>query len=244
MNAPVTTAILLAAGRGSRLRPHTDNTPKPLLPWHNQPTLYWIFGSLRKAGINRVLLVTHYLEQQIQSFAANYAAACEDFTVTTVNQPVLDGTASAVAAGLSQQPDWFEESFLVSATDYLTPESFYSELLSFHSQHHQPLSISLRSIPAREAASRSSVAYTGDFEISQVVEKPPAGTAPSEYCANLIYVLAPQVIPLIHAVKPSIRGECELQSAVNAFLDEGYVARGLLQPAPDEWTADLATGMR
>jgi len=66
---PVTTAILLAAGRGTRLRPHTDSTPKPLLPVQGAPTLDLYLQSLTAAGVNRLVLVTHYLGEQIDAYA-------------------------------------------------------------------------------------------------------------------------------------------------------------------------------
>ena len=239
MNAPVTTAILLAAGRGKRLRPHTDRLPKPLLPWNKKPTLHWIFESLRSAGITRVVLVAHYLQEHIEDFAAAYSEELPNFTITTAHQDQLDGTATAVGAALAQEPAWFKNSFLVTATDYLTPATFYGEFLGFHRQHNQPVSISLRAIPDSESAARSSVAFEGDFVISQVVEKPPPGTAPSHYSANLVYVLPTELKSHILDVKRSARGEFELQSAVNAYLDTGHRGRGLLQSAPDEWTPKL-----
>ena len=61
-------AVLLAAGRGKRLRPHTDHTPKPLLPINGRPTLDFVLEAVIKAGIERVCLVTHHLEEQIHDY--------------------------------------------------------------------------------------------------------------------------------------------------------------------------------
>jgi UDP-N-acetylglucosamine diphosphorylase / glucose-1-phosphate thymidylyltransferase / UDP-N-acetylgalactosamine diphosphorylase / glucosamine-1-phosphate N-acetyltransferase / galactosamine-1-phosphate N-acetyltransferase len=60
-------AIILAAGLGTRLRPHTLTTPKPLLPVQGRPILDWTLGALPKA-VDRVLVVVHYLAGQIESF--------------------------------------------------------------------------------------------------------------------------------------------------------------------------------
>ena len=60
-------AILLAAGFGTRLRPHTLTTPKPLLPIQGRPILDWTLGSLPEE-ITRVVVVVHYLGEQIERF--------------------------------------------------------------------------------------------------------------------------------------------------------------------------------
>ena len=60
-------AILLAAGFGTRLRPHTLTTPKPLLPIQGRPILDWTLGSLPEE-ITRVVVVVHYLGEQIENF--------------------------------------------------------------------------------------------------------------------------------------------------------------------------------
>jgi NDP-sugar pyrophosphorylase family protein len=60
-------AIILAAGFGTRLRPHTLTTPKPLLPVQGRPILDWALGAL-PAEVTRVLVVVHYLADQIEAY--------------------------------------------------------------------------------------------------------------------------------------------------------------------------------
>lgn len=60
-------AVLLAAGLGTRLRPHTEKTPKPLLPVQGRPILDWTLGALPKA-VDRVVVVTHYLADQVDAY--------------------------------------------------------------------------------------------------------------------------------------------------------------------------------
>jgi len=60
-------AIILAAGLGTRLRPHTLQTPKPLLPVQGQPILDWTLAALPKS-VDRVLVVTHYLGEQVEAY--------------------------------------------------------------------------------------------------------------------------------------------------------------------------------
>jgi bifunctional UDP-N-acetylglucosamine pyrophosphorylase/glucosamine-1-phosphate N-acetyltransferase len=62
-------AVILAAGLGTRLRPHTLTTPKPLLPVQGRPILDWALGALPFV-VNRVVVVVHYLAEQIENYLA------------------------------------------------------------------------------------------------------------------------------------------------------------------------------
>jgi NDP-sugar pyrophosphorylase family protein len=60
-------AVIMAAGLGTRLRPHTLTTPKPLLPVRGRPILDWALGTLPRS-VDRVLVVVHYLAEQIEDY--------------------------------------------------------------------------------------------------------------------------------------------------------------------------------
>ncbi len=59
-------AIVLAAGRGERMRPLTDTCPKPLLPVHGKPLMQWAMEALARGGIQRVVINTAWLGEQIE----------------------------------------------------------------------------------------------------------------------------------------------------------------------------------
>lgn len=85
-------AIILAAGRGTRLRPLTDTTPKPLIPIHGRGTLPRLLDMLPEA-IGRVVIVMGYLGQQIQEEIGDMS---HDRPVEYVVQERLDGTGGAL----------------------------------------------------------------------------------------------------------------------------------------------------
>src|SRR2546429_568885 len=60
-------AVILAAGLGTRLRPHTLTTPKPLLAVRGRPILDWTLGAL-PPSVDRVVLVVHYLGEQVEAY--------------------------------------------------------------------------------------------------------------------------------------------------------------------------------
>ena len=260
MTRTVAGAVLLAAGRGARLKPYTNTTPKPLLPINGKPTLDLYFESLASAGVADAVLVTHHLGELVERYALQ-VPELYDIKCTTVPQPSLNGTASALECVINYGNTETDvtsnfrdgacenatretvnrvlgSSFLLMATDYLIPANFIDDLLSFHSSHKADVSISLKRVPQAELASRSSVRFGDDGQILEIVEKPKAGMAPSDLAANLAFVLPAKVCSYIEAVEVSARGEREVQSAINHYLAHGGSARGLIQDTPDEWSPE------
>ncbi len=237
-SAKVTSAIVLCAGRGKRLKPFTDKTPKPLLPVGGVPTLDYILIALQRAGIRRLVLVTHYLSDQIETYAKQQTIFPTDL-ISCVQQRSLAGTADATLAALQAKPDWFEQAFLLTASDYLVPPPFYEALLTKFNQSQCKVGISIKRLSDAELTMRSSVRFDERGNVSEVVEKPAAGTAPSAFSANLVYVLPADIVRSIAEVAPSSRGEKEIQTAINRYLSEHGAACVLEQEPPQEWHPDI-----
>jgi NDP-sugar pyrophosphorylase family protein len=84
-------AVILAAGLGTRLRPYTLDTPKPLLAVRGRPILDWALGALPPA-VNRVVVVVNYLAEQIEAYLARQAHVAE-WAVVRQEQPRGTGDA-------------------------------------------------------------------------------------------------------------------------------------------------------
>jgi bifunctional UDP-N-acetylglucosamine pyrophosphorylase/glucosamine-1-phosphate N-acetyltransferase len=87
-------AVILAAGLGTRLRPYTLDTPKPLLPVRGRPILDWALGALPPA-VDRVVVVVNYLAEQIEAYLAGQRRVAE-WAVVRQEQP--RGTGDAVSS--------------------------------------------------------------------------------------------------------------------------------------------------
>ncbi len=236
MKKSVETAVLLAAGRGNRLRPFTDTTPKPLLAYRGRPTLDYVLESLLLAGVRDVVLITHHLAEQLECYAVSWSESHEQ-RVRCVGQDTLAGTADALRCARDALPELLEGPLLVSATDYIVDADFYPALLQAHHEHDGDMTVSLKSLPEDELCSRSSVRFHENQAIAEIVEKPLPGTAPSSIGANLCFVLPPNILTLLDKVTPSARGEREVQSAINLWLASGGLGFGFLQDAPPEWVS-------
>jgi glucose-1-phosphate thymidylyltransferase len=86
--------IIPLAGRGTRLRPHTHTTPKPLLRVGGKPVMSYILDDLRELGVTEAVFITGYLKEKIEEYIGR---EYPDLTSHFVEQPVQNGTAGAVA---------------------------------------------------------------------------------------------------------------------------------------------------
>jgi dTDP-glucose pyrophosphorylase/CBS domain-containing protein len=129
-------AVIMAGGVGSRLRPLTEDLPKPMLPVGDRPLMERIIEQLRRAGFRRVSVTTHYHPEKI----IEHFGSGEDFGIElnyiTEDSPL--GTAGALA--LMKEPG---EPFLVINGDILTQMDFRA-MLDFHRKHEADLTVGVR----------------------------------------------------------------------------------------------------
>jgi glucose-1-phosphate thymidylyltransferase len=85
--------VIPLAGKGTRLRPHTHVTPKPLLRVGGRPVMSYILDDLRELGVSEIIFITGYLKEVIEAYVRS---EYDDFTAHFVEQEVQDGTAGAV----------------------------------------------------------------------------------------------------------------------------------------------------
>jgi len=230
VNSP-TSAILLAAGRGKRQRPYTDATPKPLLKVDGRPTLDYVLCAVAKAGVKRVCIVTNHLEEQIFAYVGD--GSRWNLSASFAHQHELRGNGDAL---MSVPQEWIrEEPVMVVATDYILEENALAELASAHEQRGADITMSIKECPIEELASRSSVEVASDWRVRHIVEKPKREEILSPYAASILFIFPPEIWGYLAKIQPSPRGEYELQSAVDAMIQDGFRAYALLQPAPREW---------
>jgi dTDP-glucose pyrophosphorylase len=129
-------AVVMAGGYGSRLRPLTDNTPKPMLPIGGRPLLQRTIEQLKKSGVQRVDLTTHYKSEVI----TDHFGDGHEFGIRIeyIHEDIPLGTAGA----LRDVPAW-KEPLLVINGDIVTEVNFRS-LLDYHREHEAILTVGVR----------------------------------------------------------------------------------------------------
>lgn len=129
-------AVIMAGGFGSRLRPLTNDVPKPMLPLGDRPLLERTIERLRDAGIHRVNVTTHHLGDQIKSHFGDGEAMGVDIRYVSEERPL--GTVGGV-----RLVEEFKEPLLVLNGDILTSVSI-ADLVAFHRKSHADATVCVR----------------------------------------------------------------------------------------------------
>jgi len=178
-------ALLLAAGTGSRLRPLTNTTPKCLVPVHGRPLLdYWL-DLVFESHIQRALVNTHWLADQVR---AHVAASPWRSRVDLVHEDQLLGTGGTILANR----DWFGgEAFLVAHADNLTDFNV-ARLVSAHRDRPAGCLMTMLAFRTDDPASCGILELDRQNRVTafhEKVENPPGNLA-----NGAVYVFEPDVI--------------------------------------------------
>lgn len=181
-------ALLLAAGLGTRLRPITNTVPKCLVPIHGKPLLgYWL-DMLLSAGIDQVLINTHYLPECVQDFVQSHR--CSD-KIRLVHEKVLLGTAGTVL----KNRKWLEERpFLLAHADNLTRFDIQA-FLQAHGMRKQGVEMTMMTFKTDTPQSCGIVQCDQDNIVIGFHEKVPH--PPGDEANAAVYIVEPSVIEFI-----------------------------------------------
>jgi mannose-1-phosphate guanylyltransferase len=188
-------AVVLVGGFGTRLRPLTLTTPKPMLPVGHVPIIERLVANLSKGGVTEVTLALGFKpEPFIEAFPSG---ECGGVALHYAVEPEPLDTAGAIrfAADFSG----IDDTFVVANGDVLTDLDIWS-LVDFHRRNDAEATIHL--IAVADPSSFGVVATDRDGRVVRFVEKPAPGTAPSNLINAGTYVLEPSVLQRIPASQP------------------------------------------
>ncbi len=205
-------AIVLCAGRGTRLRPLTHTTAKHLIPVANKPVLAYSLETIKKAGITDVALIVapHNKEVFMETFkdGSEYGLKIE-----YVVQEEPKGLAHAVWVAR----DFIGESdFLMYLGDNLIMEDLKPFVEDFKVSG---VDASILLTPVEDPR-RFGVAVVEGGKVVRVIEKPKE--PPSNLAIVGVYLFKPVIFEGIENIKPSWRGELEITDAIEYLIERGY----------------------
>ena len=219
-----TRAILLAAGRGSRLGALTEHTPKPLLEVARKPIIVHIIDGLIAAGVREFAIITGYLAEELEAGLGNGSQS--GVTIEYFRQRKLNGTAGALALA---QEFAGSEPFFFGWGDILVRPANYRNVI--RTARFADAAVAVNEV-ADPWAGGAVYVDTG-FRVTRIVEKPARGTSTSTWNNAGFGVLGPEIWPLIDALEPSPRGEFELPQAVAGLVAHGLDVRAV--PVEGPW---------
>jgi mannose-1-phosphate guanylyltransferase len=199
-------ALLLAAGRGTRVRPLTDLLPKPMIPIINKPVMEFLVDHLSRFGIDQIMVNTSYMSTQIEQYfrdgsrfgvemAYSFEGRLENGEL--IDEPV--GSAGAIRK-IHNQSGFFDDTFVVLCGDAVIDIDF-DELIRHHRASGALATIALREVPLDEVHNYGVVVQSedGSGRITEFQEKPERALAKSRMINTGIYVFEPEILDYIPA---------------------------------------------
>jgi len=186
-------ALILAGGKGTRLRPLTMHTPKPIIPIAGQPLLFYQMELLRRADVRDVILSLSYQPHKIEDRIGD--GTDHNIQVSYTVEPSPLGTAGAYRKAASLISD----TTIVFNGDVLTDINL-SEVIHFHRERQSVATIVL--VPVPDPTNYGLVETDKESRVKRFIEKPPVEDVTSHTINAGIYILEPQVLDYIPEGEP------------------------------------------
>jgi mannose-1-phosphate guanylyltransferase / phosphomannomutase len=178
-------AVIMAGGKGTRLRPLTSNQPKPMISIVNKPCMEHIVELLKRHGFEDILVTLEYMPEVIQGYFGDGSEWGVDIEYSVEEEPL--GTAGSV----KYVEDRLKEKFVIVSGDALTNVDL-TEALTFHEERGAEATLVLKKVD--DPSGFGIVTIEEDGRITDFLEKPDEDEVFS-YTANTgIYILEPSVL--------------------------------------------------
>ncbi|MFN2475587.1 MAG: sugar phosphate nucleotidyltransferase, partial [Chthoniobacterales bacterium] len=214
----ITKAVLLAAGRGTRMRELTHDLPKPMLQVRGKPVLQHIIEGMATAGVDDVLIVVGWRADIVRDFFGDGSRF--GVQISYVTQVVQDGTGKVVELA---RDFCGGDAFLLSYGDILVDPSNYLALVG-----PAPDVEAIISVKRNEDVSKGGAVFVNEnFEMTDLREKPQPGEPTSPWYNAGIYTFRPSIFEFTSRLQRSPRGEFELTDAIRDLALSGKKVQAL-----------------
>ncbi|MBS1716572.1 MAG: NTP transferase domain-containing protein [Armatimonadetes bacterium] len=179
-------AVVMAGGEGSRLRPITSNSPKPLLPVGNKPIMEHILELLKRHDITDITATVHYLADEIQSYFGDGS----DFGVS-LNYSIEDSPLGTAGSVKKAEASLTGEPFIIISGDALT-DCDLTEAIAFHKKRGATATLILSRVA--NPLEFGVVITDEEGRVQRFAEKPTWSEVFSDTVNTGIYILEPEVL--------------------------------------------------
>ena len=210
--------VVLAAGRGTRLRPVTADRSKAMVPVLGRPLIELAIEPFVAAGLSGLIVVAGPGDDELRSVVDGWTRSGLAAEVVVQEQRLGMGHALSMASPL------IRGDFAVTACDSLVSADHVRGMVRAHSEGAGVLS--LMDVDPELVARSAAVGLAGD-RVTGIVEKPAPGEAPSNTVSLPHYILPKPILDLLGGLAASPRGELELQDAIQGLIDAGHRVAGV-----------------
>jgi len=218
-------AVVLAAGRGTRMRELTVDFPKPMIEVRGKPVLQHIVEGLRDAGVRRFVIIVGYHAEMVRNFFGDGRHHNVDIEYAT--QTVQDGTGRVVdlARNFSGRSP-----FILSYGDILISSVNYKRVVDLPDDCEAIITVTRGedvSTRGEDVSKGGAVFVNEQMELVDLREKPKPGEPTSPWYNAGLYAFRPSIFEFIAKLKPSPRGEYELTDAIRDLAHSGNKVQAL-----------------
>ncbi|NJL79848.1 MAG: NDP-sugar synthase [Richelia sp. RM2_1_2] len=192
-------AMILAAGKGTRVRPITYTTPKPMIPILQKPVMEFLIELLRQHGFDQIMVNVSHLAEEIESyFRDGQRFGVEigySFEGSIDDNGKLVGKAIGSAGGMKRIQDFkpfFDDTFIVMCGDALIDLDL-TAAVKWHREKGSIATIITKTVPREEVSSYGIVVTDSDCRIKEFQEKPTVEEAKSTNISTGIYIFEPEI---------------------------------------------------
>jgi len=220
-------AVVLAAGKGKRLWPLTENRPKPMIPVANRPILEHIVEALDTANIDEVVLVVGSNRERVQSYFGD--GQHWDLDITYVVQDQQLGTGHALLQAESQVGD----SFIALNGDRIINAKLVEDVWVRHRETDDPT----MGVTRTDEPSRYGVVELDSRDVVRIEEQPIPELAKSDFINVGVYAFSPDIFAAIR--QTDSQGEQALTDTISDLMDSQRVRavpyRGMWLDVSEPW---------
>lgn len=195
-------AMILAAGKGTRVRPITNNVPKPMIPLLQKPVLESIISHLKTHGVDEIVINTSYLSTQIENYFGNGDRFGVHIAYSFEGEMIEDSLVSKAlgSAGgmkkIQEYANFFDDTFLVLCADALIDLDI-TKAVEIHKQKKALASIALKQVEKKEVNKYGIVKLSAQNRVLTFQEKPQIEDAVSTLANTGIYIFEPEIFDQI-----------------------------------------------
>jgi len=196
-------AMILAAGKGTRVRPLTYDLPKPMIPVLGKPVMAYLIEHLRKHGVTEIMVNVSHLHEKIEEYFGEGEQFGVQIGYSFEGYTKEDGEVVAVPIGsaggmkkIQEFGGFFDDTTIVLCGDALIDLDLKAALLE-HRRKGAVASVITREVPWDKVSSYGVVVTDKTGRITQFQEKPKQEEALSNFISTGIYIFEPEVIDLI-----------------------------------------------
>jgi dTDP-glucose pyrophosphorylase len=211
-------AVLLAAGRGTRMRELTADLPKPMIKVRNKPILLHILEGLQAAAIKNFLIIVGYHSEAVRNYFGD--GTCFGLRINYATQAVQDGTGRVVDLARDFAGN---SAFVLGYGDILVDPQNYKRIIDLTDDIEAYISVA-----RGEDVSKGGAVFLNErMELLDLREKSRAGEATSPWYNAGIYTFRPSIFEFTARLKPSPRGEYELTDAILELAKSGKKVKAI-----------------